>query len=162
MRTILTRVLLVLMLLLMVACFEEPVMFSDPSVMNGILKGKITEKCSSQCDIRAVSLDVNATWNNTKQYSIVGKADIGDQKGLTVTGIGYVGDNEYLVNTRTPIAQPARTILKFYDATGKQIAISYNLFMKTSYSSDFQPNTFFGSYQLMADSSKSYELQINY
>jgi hypothetical protein len=162
MRNLWTRALLILMPLLFVSCFEQPVMFSDPSVMNGILKGKITERCSFQCDTRAVTLDVKAIWNNTKQYSIVGRADIGDQKGLTVTGAGYIGDNEYLVNTRTPARRPPRTNLEFRDASGTLVAVSDNWFMKTSYSSNFQPNTFFGSCQLIADSSKSYELQINY
>ncbi len=150
MRTILTRVSLILMLLLFVACFEQPVMFSDPSVMNGILKGKITERCSFQCDTRTVTLEVKAIWKNTKQYSIVASADIGNQKGLTVTGIGYVGDGEYLVNPRTPALRPASTKLEFRDTTGTLVAVSDNWFMKTSYSSNSQPNTFFGSFHLIA------------
>ena len=163
MQTIFTRVAMLFLTLGFVACLENPVAFNDPSVMNGVLKGKITSKCVvQQCDTRAITLNVVANWQNSKQYSIVGTAVIGDKTDLTVVGTGFAGDFEYLVSPRTPATRPPRTLLEFRNASGTLFAVSDNWFMKTSYSSNFEPNSFLGFFQFMADSSNNYELQINY
>jgi WD40 repeat protein len=57
MRTILTRVLLALLTLGMVACFQYPVDFGDPSILRGNLIGTFNSECNVRVYMSAWSPD---------------------------------------------------------------------------------------------------------
>jgi WD40 repeat protein len=91
-------------------------------------------------EIRPISLQLIATWLDKRQYVVTGTATLNNQSGLTVTGKGYAGDNEYFVDPRTPVSRPRRAMFEIRNANGVQVG-SVEMW---GYSSNENPNTFRG------------------
>jgi WD40 repeat protein len=93
-------------------------------------------------DVRPITLQLTATWQDKKQYVITGTASVDNQTGLTVTGTGFAADDEYFVNPRTPALRPRRAELKLLNTSGVQVGFA----MVWGYLSNGEPNTFRGEF----------------
>jgi hypothetical protein len=103
-------------------------------------------------------LQISAVWQDKNQYSIVGSADLDDQKGLTVKGTGYSGDQEYYINPRTPALRPPRAILEIIDAKGFRVGVLETLNHPNL--SNYDPNYFSGTFRFGTDLGQYFNLQL--
>jgi hypothetical protein len=105
-----------------------------------------------------IQLQISAVWQDKNQYSIVGSANLDDQKGLTVKGTGYSGDQEYYINPRTPVSRPSRAILEIIDAKGFRVGVLETLNHPNLSNND--PNYFSGTFRFGTDLGQYFNLQL--
>jgi WD40-like Beta Propeller Repeat len=110
----------------------------------GINDGQTRILTLETLEIKPISLQLSATWQDKKQYSITGTATLNNQSGLIVTGTGYAADNEYFINPRTPAIRPRRAEITLKDASGT--LVGFGMLWNGTFDG-VEPNTFSGQFQ---------------
>jgi WD40 repeat protein len=120
-------------------------------------QSQVQEFVLGQKTFQAINLQLVATWQDNKTYTITGTASIDAQTGIAVSGTGHSADDEYFVNPRTPATRPRRAELQFKDAGGAVIGIG----MFWGEYGQGEPDTFRGEFQPVSMNTPRFNLVIN-